>query len=495
MQLSPPPSPPPRRIGTTVAIVLLAVGFAASTTIAVVEYVQLREARQEIEELRASQGAGGSGGLFGELGEILEEAVGDLGESFGGGAGQGALDCLTPPEPFSGEPIDDLPVEQQVTAIADQVERLRGLRFTEPVEPRFVSPEESAARVRELFLEEYTPAIGDIESRILGALGAVPRGTDLRELRADLLGQQVAGFYDPETGELVVRRAGSTLSLNDRVVLAHELDHALTDQALGIPLPDDLRAGMEDVDLAATALVEGDATLLMQQYMLSAPFGDQLGALDPSAFTEAIEAQAALSDLPPYLLSELTFPYEEGLEFVCALYQEGGWEAVNRAYDDPPTASVEVLFPNRYRDGAGPDDAPDPSGPGPGWVPRAATQLGAANLLWLFEAPGGEPSRAIDQGIARSAVEAWHGGEVHLWTDGARSAVAVRFLEDAGADGLCPAVQEWYGASVQGDRVRGTREGGFLADGANQDAAIACSDDMVALGIAPDLRTARALVR
>jgi hypothetical protein len=475
--------------------VLLAVGFVASTTIAVVEYVQLRQARQDLEELRARQDAGGGGGLFGELGEIFEEAVGDLGESLGGAPGRGTLACLAPPEPFSGEPIGDLPVDQQVTAIADQVERLRGLRFTEPVEPRFVSPEESAARVRELFLEEYTEVIGDIEARILGALGAVPPGTDLRQLRADLLGQQVTGFYDPETGQLVVRRAGPALSMNDRVVLAHELDHALTDQALGIPLPDDLRAGQEDVDLAATALVEGDATLLMQQYMLSAPFGDQLGALDPSAFTEAIEAQAELADLPPYLVNELTFPYEDGLEFVCALYEEGGWAAVDRAYEDPPTGSLEILFPDRYRDGVGTTDASDPAGPGPGWVPRAATQLGAANLLWLFEAPGGEPSRALDPATARAAVEDVAGGEVHLWVRGPRSAVAVRLVEAPSADGLCQAIRTWYDATIDGDRVTGGPDTGYRAVGGSQSAAISCSEDEVRLGIAPDLGAARALVR
>ncbi|HZB04907.1 MAG TPA: hypothetical protein VE737_11380, partial [Actinomycetota bacterium] len=60
MQLPQQPLASPPRRGPTVAIILLAVGFLASTTAAVVEFVQLRAAREEIEELKA--GAEGRGG-------------------------------------------------------------------------------------------------------------------------------------------------------------------------------------------------------------------------------------------------------------------------------------------------------------------------------------------------------------------------------------------------------------------------------------------------
>jgi hypothetical protein len=472
-----------------VAIVLLTVGLVASTAVAIVEYVQLRAARAEIEELEARVAGEGGGGLLGGLEEAFEEAFGDL----SGGEGGGALQCMFPERPFSGEPVDDGPIEEQVRTIAGQVEDIRGLEFTRPVEPQFVSPEESAARVRELFLEEYTESLGDAEERILTALGAIPSGTDLRNLRSNILGQQVAGFYDPQTGELVVRQGGADLTLNDRIVLAHELDHALTDQALGIPLPDDLRPGQEDADLAAAALVEGDATLLMHLYAASAPFGEQFEGLDPSAITEAIEAQADLAGLPPYLAMELTFPYEEGLRFVCDLYRRGGWEAVNRAYDDPPDGTAEVLSPVLYEEGFTPVDPSVPPSPGPPWRPAAIGQLGAAQLLWLLEAPGGETSRAL--ATARAAAEAWAGGEMRLWTRGTGSALAVRLAERPGRERLCAAIQEWYGSSVEGDRERGTSEGALEADGDRQDAVIACSADEVRVGLAPDLRTARVLSR
>lgn len=469
-------------------MVLLSVGFLASTAIAVWQYVELREAEGRIEELEAGENGGGGilGGLEDLFADAFEEGLGALGEGAGGLAG-----CVLPDEPFSSAPVGDLPIGEQVEAIAGSVEELRELEFREEVQPRFLSPEEITARVRELFMHEYTVATGDAESRILAALGAVPHGTDMRSLRADLLGSQVAGFYDPQTGELVIRQAGSELSANDRIVLAHELDHALTDQALDLPLPDDLRAGREDADLAATALVEGDATLLMQRYAASLPFEDQLGSLDPAAMLDAIQAEADLAELPPYLQAELRFPYETGMSFVCGLYAEGGWEAVDEAYRDPPDSSLEIVFPDRA--GFRPAEPRPGSDPARAWQPASAHQFGAANLLWLFQAPGGDRGRALPN--ADSLVGEWAGGAINLWTRGQDSAVALLLLDRPGGASLCQAVSDWYRRVFPDDEEQVDEPRALVADGPRQDAVLTCVGEEVRLGIAPQVRTASALVR
>jgi hypothetical protein len=479
---------PPRR-GPIVAIVLLSVGFVASTAIAAWQYVELRQAERRIEELEAGEGGGG---IFGDLEDAFEDLEGVFEDglgALGGDAGE-LLECLSPDEPYSAAPVGDLPPREQVTAIAEAVEELRELEFREPVEPRFLSPDEISARVRELFLEEYTAAAGDAESRILAALGAVPAGTDLRSLRADLLGSQVAGFYDPQTGELVVRQAGAELTVNDRVVLAHELDHALTDQALDLPLPDDLRAGREDADLAATALVEGDATMLMQRYAASLSLEDQLGSLDPASILDAVQAEADLAELPPYLQAELRFPYEAGLSFACDRYAAGGWDAVDAAYRDPPDSSVEILFPQRS-----PAEPVPVNVPGlllAPWERVTTSQLGAAQLLWLLEAPGGDSAKGLAN--ARTTVEEWVGGSLELWRRGPDSAVGVAIADRPGGPSLCETVAEWYRRSFDDDEER--RDPGYevVTDGPMQDAVVGCFEDEVRVGIAPDLGTAAALI-
>ena len=472
--------------GPILAVVLLSVGFLASTTIAVWQYVELQRAEARIEELEAE---GGGGGLFGDLEETFQEAFEEGLGALGEGAG-GLADCVLPDEPFSAAPIGDLPVEEQIAAIADTVERLRGLEFREPIEPEFVSPEEIAARVRQLLLEEYTPELADQEARILSALGAIPPGTDLRSLRADILGSQVAGFYDPQTGELVVRQAGEELSANDRVVLAHELDHALTDQVLGLPLPDDLRAGSEDRDLAATALVEGDATLLMQRYSASLSLEDQLGALDPSALTDAFQAQADLAELPPYLQAELRFPYEEGLAFVCDRYSGGGWPAVDAAYADPPDTTAEILFPGL--DIPAPAEVDVPGRLRSPWKRSGTRELGAAHLLWLFDAPGGDSADGLED--ARTAVQDWRGASIEVWQRGADTAVGVSIADHRDGGPMCERMAEWYRRSFDDDEHPNDRGYELVADGPEQDALVACFDDEVRVGIAPDLATAAGLI-
>jgi hypothetical protein len=471
-------------------VALLVVALLVASSLAVIQFFELREARQRLEQ--AGEGEDPDDGRG--LGEIFEDLLDDL-------LGEGVLpedpqldllSCIGAGGVPGGQPAPPVggTLEQQVRAIARSVEQLRELEFEEAVEPQFLSPDEAAARIRELFLEDYTKQAADAEGRILEALGAVPPGMDLRAIRAEALGSQVVGFYVPATGEMVVRTAGGQLGPIDKVTLAHELEHALADQNLGLPIPLETKPGREDRDLAGLAVIEGDATLTMQRFAFTLPFDDQLALADPEL---AGEAEAGLAELPYYLQQQLLFPYEDGLSFVCDLYAEGGWNAVNAAYADPPTTSAQILFPDRYEAGEEAVDLPDPEEPGGGWTLEGTHEFGAADLLWLFEAPGGQPSRALDQPLQGSA--AWAGGELHLWERGDDSAVGIALAEREGADVLCTAVSKWYAATFQDATADGSAlQGGLRLDGSLQDAVLTCTDDEVRLGIAPDLATASRVV-
>lgn len=484
MQPFPDPTPPERR-GRFTLIALLVAGVLVATTVAVVAFGQLRSANERIEELESGE-SGGSGPL-GEFGDIVEDLLGDP-EGLLGGAGElGSLfECLG-----GGGLGATGEAGTTVEEIAQQVEGIRELAFEHDVKPVFLNDQEMTARVRKLFLQDYTPEVADLEQRLLTTLGAIPPGTNLRELRANAIGQQVAGFYEPETGELVVRQSGAEISAIDRITLSHELDHALTDQTLEIPLPDDPVIGTEDASLAALALVEGDATLVMQRYSSTLGLDEQLQLLDPALIAQA---EAGLGGFPPYLEQELSFPYEEGLTFVCDLYANGGWDAVNAAYANPPTSSAQILFPERYLDG--PDesvDVPDARAPAKGWTRVGHVQVGPANLLWLFSAPGGDPSDAIDG--ARDEVALWNGGEATIWRRGSETAVGLVLSESDPATGsLCEAVKAWYDRSFDDDRSEGAA-GTATYDGPHQDAAIVCGNGqpLIAVGIASTVREALGL--
>jgi hypothetical protein len=69
---------------------------------------------------------------------------------------------------------------------------------------------------------------------------------------------------------------------------------------------------------------------------------EALGGLLASAF-------APTGDLPPFLMSQLLFPYLSGERFVAELRRGGSWRLVDAAYRTRPPASTEqVLHPEKY---------------------------------------------------------------------------------------------------------------------------------------------------
>ncbi len=536
---SPPPPPPPPvgdspgpsggggRRGLTVALVVLLVASLAGVGLLARSRRderrradrladRLSSVEKDLEDLRDRAGGGGSGGgdapnlddlLGGDLEDLLGGLLGDLGDlgGLGGllGDDMGAmLECMGGAGSLGGllgtggdgdgpagggAAIPDDSLDSQYDAVADWVATERDLEFDEVPDPTYVTSEEMTERVQQEIRREYPDDTARLDSQLLSALGVVEPGTDMREMQAEFVGGQVAGFYDPRDGELVVLTddpseplAGSAL-----IALAHELEHALADQSLDLPIDVDEMSGSSDEQMAATALVEGDATLLMYRFGADAlTLADQMGmGLDPSS----LQAQEALADAPAYLVSQLQFPYLDGLLFACGIEADGGWGAVDDAYADPPTTTAQILFPERYAAGEDAIDPPDPAAPGGTWKEARVRTLGAADLYWLFQAPGDDPSAALDNPRERAA--GWAGGEVAQWTDGDDAAVGLSFVQhDDGAD-LCGSVTDWYRAAFP-DSDEADIDGGLAFEGDDQTAVVRCDADNVRLGIAPDLSTA-----
>jgi hypothetical protein len=212
------------------------------------------------------------------------------------------------------------------------------------------------------------------------------------------------------------------------------------------------------------------------------------------------EAQAAAgAEYPGYFVERgFFFPYFEGTLFVCELYAIDGWDAVNAAYTDPPKTTAEILFPDRYIFKITPKDPTDPATPS-GWEKEDVYDLGAADLLWLFQAPSGH----LQPKLMRNAqpVKRWNGGEVHVFRRGKSTAISMA-LVDGGEDTkgkkasptLCRRVNDWYSAAfadARKERVKRTvtwRHDGRVA-------TLVCRKEGPLLSIAPDARTSAALSR
>src|SRR5690606_31207079 len=137
--------------------------------------------------------------------------------------------------------------------------------------------------------------------------------------------------------------------------------------------------------------VEGDASLYSQRFIT-----DRL-ALGAMLALQATSDQTAadLAELPHVVSRSLQLPYVEGLTFTCKVFLDGGWRAVDRTYAKLPTTTAQILFPDRYAAGEEAVPVAAPAGPA-GWVEVYDDTFGAADLMILFEAPGGDPEAALD---------------------------------------------------------------------------------------------------
>src|SRR2546421_8176719 len=157
--------------------------------------------------------------------------------------------------------------------------------------------------------EDISPADVHAAEVTLKKLGLVPQDFQYRALMTRLLTEQVAGYYEPKTRQF---HLADWIDVDgQKPVMAHELTHALQDQHFNLRRFEHWARGDSDAELAAHALIEGDATLAMTLYITSNPLR-ALSFLKSLSGTEV--AVEELNKAPRALRGTLLFPYQEGLE-------------------------------------------------------------------------------------------------------------------------------------------------------------------------------------
>jgi hypothetical protein len=375
-------------------------------------------------------------------------------------------------------PVPAVPDPGGVEGVIGSVEAIRGLALADRPEIQLLGDAEMTAQVAEAFGDQWNERRLDLDTRTLTALGAIAPGTDLARLRVDRFASQVSGFHLGDRARIGIRTGDpAALSPLERVVLAHELEHALSYTHLGRPVG----AQTEDAVRAYGAVVEGSATATMLQYATAA-----LTPADQLALRDQLRSRAdqrRLAGYSPYLRAELQFPYLVGLRYTCQRWLAGGWDAVAEAYRDPPASTAAVLFPQRH------DERPRQPArlgdPGGEWDRVRIASFGAAELEWLLMAPGGNPNAALDG--TRQRVAAWDGGELTVWTDGTETAVGLSLVDRGEGPPLCGTVRAWYAAAFPMALVVDSSTGRSTFTAGRQDAVLACQGDQVRLAIAPTI--------
>ncbi len=258
---------------------------------------------------------------------------------------------------------------KQLFALVDELMKFSsqetGLAIKSNVKRKITSRAEVESYLKEKFEEDEGARRMQRDEIVLKKFGLLDRDFALKPFLLALLTEQVEAYYDSKT---------KTVNMLDWIdieeqkpVLAHELTHALQDQRVDLDkwndqTPDDVSLNAsgdadhlvkDELDTARDAVVEGQATAVMMDYILK-PMGKSL-IKDPEVMDLVKQQMATSEDSPvlaraPLLLSEsLMFPYREGLSFEQDVWMDQGQAAAfPGTLDRPPTSSWEIMNPREY---------------------------------------------------------------------------------------------------------------------------------------------------
>ncbi len=340
-----------------------------------------------------------------------------------------------PPAPVAPASPDAGSAESRHARLVERmlrrVEAARGLAEKRAVPGVSLDRNALIAQVKAHVARELPPAAIRDEGLELALFGFLPTAFDYEGAEYELLQDQLAGYYEPADGTMYL--ADDLGDDEANATLAHELVHALQDQSWNLGERSKYRPGDGDRSEAVSALAEGDATSAMFDVMIAkmAP-GSGRTAIDmpDEVFGQQLEAGLASgpgAHAPHVMRSSLIAPYIYGTIFVHALRRQGGWPAVDRAWNDPPTTSEQILHVDKWVAHEPPlrVAAPTYAALGAGWKVSDEDSEGELGVRLAF-------GEWMDAKAAADLSAGWGGDRGILLTSGDRVAFAWRLRYDAG---------------------------------------------------------------
>jgi hypothetical protein len=276
-------------------------------------------------------------------------------------------------------PSDD----PQVAAdkIAKEIEQIRGLSFKQPVRVETQSAASFGEYVSRELDEVVPESVRKHYGLIVRTLGLYrgPPIEDFSALMSAVMGSQIGAYYDPEKKSFFVVMTGMP-EMMQGVMYSHELYHALQDQYFDLARYMEMTrksgagAYNSDMQLARSAVVEGEATYMMSLWVMQKMSGkvptrdmmakvvslqanmsmDQLREmLKQAKVAEAVgsDLKAAVDsavEIPSFIMDSMLAVYLKGLSFVFAVHEQG-WPAVEKLYAEYPAQSTEqILHPEKW---------------------------------------------------------------------------------------------------------------------------------------------------
>lgn len=311
------------------------------------------------------------------------------------------------------------PAPAQQSAKPELFEEMDGIlaelsKFTGWKAPRKVDSDTITKDGLKQFLEDrmkeiVKPEELHAEELSLKKLGLVPKTFDLRKTTVDLLTEQAAAFYDYRKKKLFILDTNATIT--QKPVLVHELAHALADTQVSLEKYI-FKSRSDDSALARQAVMEGQATWLMSEYIMSRMGGsltkspEMVDVMSRMAGSSA-GAFPVFDSVPLYLRESLMFPYTKGFAFQQAVVLKLGKEGFLEVFRNPPRSSQQIIHPDKYFDKIQPTKPPLPKASTKGYTGVVEGTVGEFDHEILFRQYGGE----ADAKLARK----WRGAEFRIF--------------------------------------------------------------------------------
>lgn len=263
--------------------------------------------------------------------------------------------------------------------IGEEVAKIRELDFTNQVTMKLQSKEDFVRYVESEIQEQYgdTNMINNYVDAIV-LLGALKEKVDFTSTLKDMMASQAAAHYDPKKKIYYLLMTDMPEFMLD-VVSSHELCHALQDQNFDLSrlILDPARARDNgDAAMARQCLAEGDATIVMTWWALAGNMANTPPAQLSASVSLAIGVQSSmdfdmilnmmeqgvgedlglgamagsiedLKKFPRFFIESMYMAYIQGAVAVDRVRTQGGWEAVNQLFKNPPTSTEQIMHPEK----------------------------------------------------------------------------------------------------------------------------------------------------
>jgi hypothetical protein len=145
----------------------------------------------------------------------------------------------------------------------------------------------------------------------------------------------------------------------------------------------------------------------------------------------------------------LDVPYVAGPDFIKAITDAKGQAGLDTAFVDRPTATAQLIHPDRYLAGMVPKSVPTPTADGPQIDDGVLGELDLRLMLHKLITSGQSTSSDVN-----AAASTWAGDHYVAWTSGSQTCVRTILVTDTVSDGAVLArVLRSYATSRSGVTV------------------------------------------